>query len=123
VRPEPVPEAAPGLRRVPGLPERPERPHRRSRGGGGRRGVGHLLALLADVADHGVDRHGDAFADDDLDQRALEEALDLEVGLVGLDLEEDVALGDGITLVLHPLDDGAFLHRLSQFRENDCLSH
>src|SRR5207247_5035906 len=43
----------------------------------------------------------------------------LDVGLVGLDLREDVTALDPVALLLEPLDDLPRLHRVGQFRHDD----
>jgi hypothetical protein len=83
----------------------------------------HFLACGTDVADHGVDRDGEAFADINLQEEAFEETFDLQVGLVGLDLKQNVAFRDRIALFFEPFDNSSLLHGLTEFRKNDCLSH
>lgn len=52
--------------------------------------------------------------DVDLEERAFEKALGLEDGLIRFDLEEDLALLDGVTLLLVPGYDGRLFDGLSQ---------
>jgi hypothetical protein len=47
---------------------------------------------------------------------------DLEVDLLGFELDERVAGGDAVTRLLQPLCDAGFDYRLAQLRNND-VSH
>src|SRR3990172_2856099 len=51
------------------------------------------------------------------------EGLDLHVGLVGLDLGDDVAALDGVAFLLQPLDDLAGLHGLAELGHQDLGDH
>ena len=70
-----------------------------------------VLAFRRDHADNVVHRHiGRAVRHHDLGERALIDRLDLHRGLVGLDLGDDVARLDGVTLLLEPAREIALLH-------------
>ena len=95
----------------------------RRRGTRRRRRRRNGLALLAEIGDDALHRDADADADDDLEQRACAEALDLHHRLVGLDQEQHVALGDRVALLLQPLDDGAVFGHLTEFGHDDRRDH
>ena len=91
-----------------------------------RRGCGHLgdrFAGLAEKADGALHRDADARLHDDLQQRAFLEALHFHDRLVGLDGEQDVALGDLVAFLLEPFDDGAFFGHLTELGHDDRGSH
>ena len=83
----------------------------------------HLLALRADDRDGGADLPGLALGDEDLQQDAVVEGLDLEVRLVGLDLGDGLTGGDAVPLLLEPLDDLPLVHRRGERRELDLDGH
>src|SRR5207245_4323246 len=60
-----------------------------------------------------------AFGHKELSHHTRAERLHLDVRLVCLDLGEDVAALDPVTLLLEPLDDLPRLHRLGEFRHDD----
>ena len=84
--------------------------------------AGDLFALLADARDRLADRRL-ALGERDLQQHAREVRLDLLRHLVGVDLEERLALRDRVALGLQPLRDGAGLHALAEPRELDLGRH
>ena len=73
---------------------------------------------LADSRDHLADREGRALLGHDL-QRPLVVGLVGHRGLVGLDLDELVALGHLVAGRLEPLEDRALLHGVGQPRHDD----
>jgi hypothetical protein len=92
-------------------------------GGDRRRSVGDGLAGLAHASTDRVDRDRLAFLDDALQQHAFLEGFYVHVRLVGLDLEEHVALRDHVALALEPGDQSAFLGHLAGLRHEYRMSH
>ena len=84
-------------------------------------GIG--FAGFAEEADGALHRDVDARLHDDLQQRACLEALHLHDRLVGLDGEQDVALGDLVAFLLEPFDDGALFGHLTELGHDDGGSH
>ena len=84
---------------------------RRRRRRGGRSG-----ALDAQPRDHGAERGGAAVVDEDLLEHAGALRLVDDRRLVGLDLDERLALRDRIARPLQPLQDGRLLHRVGEAR-------
>src|SRR5207245_2657581 len=68
-------------------------------------------------------RHLSTLTHHDLPQHARAEGLDLDVGLVGLDLGDDITALHGVALFLDPLDDLAGLHGVGQLRHDDLGDH
>src|SRR5581483_3543422 len=81
-----------------------------------------LLPRLADPRDRLADGRL-PLRERDLQQHAREVGLDLLGDLVGVDLEERLALLDGLALALQPLADGAGLHPLAEPRQLDLGRH
>src|SRR5581483_3783062 len=73
----------------------------------------YLLALLADPGDGAADRRL-AFRHRDLEQHAAEVGLDLLRHLVGVHLEQRLALPHALALRLEPARDRPRLHALAQ---------
>ena len=95
---------------------------------GGRRGGGfnvrYVLAFLGDDGDRRVD--GDVlgpFGNQDLAQCPLVHGLDFHGRLVGFDLGQDVAAGDGVAFAFKPFGDLAFGHGRRQRRHQDLRGH
>src|SRR5439155_16336270 len=88
----------------------------------GARRVRNGLALVADDGDRLADRDL-ARLDGDLQQHAARLRLDLLRRLVGVDLEEWLALLDPVTLRLQPLRDRARLHPLPEARQLHLTAH
>ena len=82
-------------------------------------GCGGCTAV-ADLGDDRPDGSAFTFGDDDLAQLAGGVGLDLDVGLVALDLDERFAFLDLVTLFLQPAQDLAGLHRVRQPRHLDA---
>ena len=76
------------------------------------------VAAAADRRDRRADGERVALLGDDL-QRPLLVGLVRHVGLVGLDLDELLALGDLVPVGLEPLEDRALLHRVGQAGHRD----
>ena len=55
----------------------------------------------------------------DLREHARRFGADLEIDLVGLELDEHVAGGDAVAFVLHPARDARFDHRFTELRNDD----
>ena len=68
---------------------------------------------FADGRDRDADRQAVADLGDDV-QGAVRRRLNHHVGLVRLDLDDRLALGDSGAIVLEPLEDGPLLHRVRQ---------
>ena len=81
------------------------------------------FAFLADGAEGFADRDLFAFAGEDLDEGAVEEAFELHRGFVGLDLGEHVAGDDLVALLLQPFDQRAHRHGVAEFRHFDDVGH
>jgi hypothetical protein len=102
---------------------------RRGRRGRGRRWCGAdgrgVLALLEQHCDHFVDLYDalGAVGDHDLAERAFIDRLDLHGRLVGLDLGDDVAGGDGIALGLQPFGQFALFHGRGKRGHQDVDGH
>jgi hypothetical protein len=101
------------------------------RGRGGLRGrrAGRLtdhapdvVVRLGDDADERAHRGLLAGGDEDLPEHAAAERFHLHVGLVRLDLGEDVTTLHAVAFLFDPLDDLAGLHRLGELRHLD-LGH
>ena len=93
--------------------------------GTGRVCAGRVRNGLAFVPDHG-DRLADrdlARLDGDLQQDAARLGFDLLRRLVGVDLEQRLALLDAVALRLQPLDDRARLHPLPEARQLHLTAH
>ena len=71
----------------------------------------------------GAHRHGGAVGDQQLEQHALVERLEVHGGLVGLDLGHEFTGGDLVPLLLLPLAQDALLHRVGELRHFQELSH
>jgi hypothetical protein len=87
-----------------------------------RLGCRYLLTSLADEGNRLAHRRL-ALRQRDLQQHAREVARDLLRDLVGVDLEERLALLDRVALVLQPLRDRARLHPLAEPRQLDLRRH
>ena len=113
-----------GLRHLPSRLGRGRRRLRRRlrRGGRSRRGL-DLLALLSDDRDRRAHLSGLTLRNEDLEQHAVVEGLDLEVGLVGLDLGDGLTGGDALPLLLQPLDDLPLGHRRGERGERNLGRH
>src|SRR5437870_5006902 len=72
------------------------------------------LAVAPDFSDHGADGGALALGDDDLAQLARGVGLNLDVGLVALDLDQRLALLDLLAFLLQPAQDLAGLHRVRE---------
>ena len=83
----------------------------------------NCFSRLAHKTHCGVDGDRGAFLNDGLQQRSLEEALDLKQGLVRLDLEEDVTFCDGLAHLLPPTNKCAHFLRLPQLGHGDRSNH
>src|SRR5216117_261937 len=73
--------------------------------------------------DHGADRRRLALPYPHLGERALVVGLELHVGLVGLDLGDDLADRHALARMLEPLQDLALLHRVGELRHGDVDRH
>ena len=98
---------------------------RRRRGGAGGEGGGlrlgdrDLLLGLGEERDGGADGRGLAGGDEDGGEEAVVEGLDVHVGLVGLDDDDGVALGESVSLGGGPGDDLALGHGGAERRHED----
>ena len=88
-----------------------------------REDVVRALALTPEHGDEAADGHGLAFADDTLQEHAVVVDLQIHRGLVGLDLRDHVAGGDGGALFGEPRDEDTFLHGVAHFGHFDGDSH
>src|SRR5207248_4715006 len=86
------------------------------------RHLGNVLPFGADERDGLADGHL-SLCDGDLEQDAVRLGLDLLRHLVGVELEERLALLDGFALGLQPADDRAGLHALAEPRQDDLRRH
>ena len=77
----------------------------------------------AEHGDQPADRHARAFGDDPLQEHAVVVDLQVHRRLVGLDLGDHVAGGDGVAFFSEPRDEDAFLHRVAHFGHFDGDSH
>ena len=68
---------------------------------------------------HLADLHVLAVLAGDLREHAGRFGADLEIDLVGLELDEHVAGGDAVSLVFHPARDARFDHRFTELRNDD----
>jgi len=96
---------------------------RRCHGDRRRRLLGDRLAWIADVAADLVDRDDRALLRELLEQDAVDEGLDLHGRLVGLDLEEDIALADRVAHALVPAGEETLLRHLAGLRHADGVDH
>src|SRR3954447_15854642 len=80
--------------------------------------LGRAAAALADARDDLADRERRALVGDDL-ERSVGVGLVRHRGLVGLDLDELVALRDVVALRLEPLEDRPLLHRVGEAGHRD----
>ena len=85
--------------------------------------LGHGLVGLAEEGDDLADRDDVTLGGDDLTEDAGLEGLELNGGLVGLDLGDDVAALDGVAGGLEPAHEGAFGHVSAHLRHHHFESH
>ena len=76
--------------------------------------LGQHFSGHAEHRDRRSDGDADPFADDDAQQFAGAFGLDGNDRLVGLDLDERLAVGDRVAFGHEPFQDRAFLHRIRQ---------
>jgi hypothetical protein len=103
----------------------------RARGGrrrrGPRKGSGgnraDIVGRIGDDPDHVPHRNLPTLSDHDLPQDASAKGLDFHVGLVRLNLRDDVTALDGIAFLLEPLDDLPRLHRVAELGHQDLGDH
>src|SRR5262249_3344427 len=80
-------------------------------------------AVFTQDSDHGVDRGGLSFLHTDLGQHAGVERFHFHVGLIGLNLRDDVTHLDLIPDLFEPPEDLSLLHRVTQTGHNDVNGH
>ena len=78
---------------------------------------------ILDDPEHVADLHVGAVAVRDLAEHAGLRRRDLDVDLVGLELDERLADGDGVAFLLQPLGDARVDDRLADFRHDDVSGH
>src|SRR5207302_1250431 len=83
-------------------------------------GFRRRFAIATNLGDDGADGRAFALRDHDLAQLSGGVGLDLDVGLVALDLDQRFALLDLVALFLQPAQDLAGLHRVRQPRHLDA---
>jgi hypothetical protein len=103
------------------------------RGGGGCRGGAAVLGLLdqardvlaglAEDGDRRAELDGVALLDQELQQHALVLEGEVHVGLVGLDLGDEVSGRHLVALLLDPPHQHALFHGRGQLRQSDDLRH
>ena len=79
-----------------------------------------LVRRIRDQRDHRRDRSAGVDGQQDAAHDARSRRFDLEVGFVGLDFEEDLALLDALALLLVPRDEPAFVHGQTKLGEDDA---
>ena len=82
-----------------------------------------IVGGIGDDPDHVAHRHLTPLPDHDLAQNASAKGLDLHVGLVRLDLRDDVTALDSIAFLLEPLDDLPRFHRVAELGHEDLGDH
>jgi hypothetical protein len=93
------------------------------------RGLGFLDELADILARVAQDGHGRAqldriaFLDQELEQHALVLEVEVHVGLVGLDLGDQVSGLDRVAFSFDPLDQNALFHGRRELGQSDDLSH
>jgi hypothetical protein len=80
------------------------------RGGGANYGVDVFIRRGND-SEQSPNRRSITFVCESLSQHAFAARYELHDCLIGLDFSQHVASGDGVALVLVPLDEAAFFHR------------
>src|SRR5690606_196890 len=81
------------------------------------------FTLCSDDGNHFADGCGGALLQSDILQDTAAARDQLHGRLVGLDLRQDIALGDGVALALQPLDELSLLHRRGQRLHVDLCCH
>ena len=82
-----------------------------------------VLSAVRNPRDHMAHGHIGAFAGGDIRQKAVAMRLDFHRGLVGFDLEQHFALGDGIARLLVPRDDQPGFLRHAKRRHDHVKRH